>query len=260
MTSFGSQIETNSQPDTIFFLLKSAVPVARMVKQLWPALYPDTPIPNIRYINIGREKKSEVEYSYNFKTFQAGKTYSPPVIHAPEIESIQDHYGDTIGNRVLIVDEYSESGRTISTAQLVLEEAYPDAEIATKVVYSEMPYWQNQPNFLGIEDSDQYAIENLALERVNSRFGTNFESFTDFMGDPRKTQFIEVFDKYIDYYTNAPHFAMANTNIVDHVRNNPPHSPGFLDSPHVQEFIEGRKEVDEICKRVLEKAKESGVL
>lgn len=237
MESFGEQIENSQTPDSIFFLLKSATPIALMFKKLWPTLYPDAPMPAIRYVNVGRKDRSEIVYHMSPKTYEIKSDYIGPTIKAPDVGVVRNQYSGNIdtSGRILIVDEWSESGGTVEAARALFSEAFPEAEVDTKIVYSKLPHWFEQPSYIGMEESDIWTSEDHALERINKQFGTNFVTDQDMMGDARSTMFRKLFLEYVDKLEQSPYGVVT------------PHDfdKGIFDT--------ARKEQEIICNEVLKR-------
>jgi hypoxanthine phosphoribosyltransferase len=185
MESFRSDIENNTTFDHIFFLLKSALPVGRMFSRLWPSFYPQVKEPRIHYVNFGRIAVNDPLFTYNEKTNMVTTIEYDARIKGPSPSDLAVKFGFILpGNRLLIVDEFSRTGSTLRTADMAFKTAFPKAVVSTKVVYSKEPYWNDNPDYLGIEEADVYRNEIRALDSLNRKFHTEFESEYDMMGDP----------------------------------------------------------------------------
>jgi len=163
MQKFQKQSKSGELPDTIFFLDKKARPLAYMFRKLFPTYCPDAKTPAIRYINIGREQTHDY---YDDTTKDRHFTGDPAII-----ASTYGKYIDTKG-RIMIVDEYVDSGKTINNATSMISQAFPDAEISAQTAYTKRHKW----GVLGIEE---YTIDDYmhkALELVNEEQGTDYKS------------------------------------------------------------------------------------
>lgn len=195
MQSFRDEI-----PDAVFFTLKSAAPVARMMKKLWHEFYPDKKIPQIRFVDIGRTKPSEIQRDFDFHTGQIQITYVPPEIDGASTEAIRHQFAnniDTKGN-IWIVDEWSESGNTLQEAGERLATAFPEASISTHVAYTKMPHWYNKPAYLRLTDATIHDQEARALHIVNQ---LAFERYLQEHGtDPEKEEWNQHKGKWREEY------------------------------------------------------------
>ena len=100
--------------DTIYFLDKSARPLAFLFRHTWRHLMPDVPLPQIRYINIGLSQDEMIEV-YNDTVGQA----------------LQARFALTKPKQLLIADEYTDTGSSLQRAETVLRTVFPQAESIT---------------------------------------------------------------------------------------------------------------------------------
>lgn len=97
---------------TLFFLDRSARPVAWYLKERMKVLFPDQPLPEIRFINIG------INNSDDLRGAREGDE---------SIEKMRALYGDHIPEGdIIAVDEYVATGGTIEAAIHALSVAFPD--------------------------------------------------------------------------------------------------------------------------------------
>lgn len=233
MCSFQEQIRNDGVPTDIFFLLKSAIPVGRMFRKLWPHFYPDTKIPKIHYVNIGRAAKTDEVVTYNLKTNSINTYEYDPEIIAPEPSQIAAHFPNT-GKKIFVIDECSRTGDTIDIAGKVFRVAFPQSEVTTKVVYSKQPHWYDNPGYLGIIESTLYDKEFIALQSLNRKFGTDFQDETEMMGDSRIGEMRKFYLGKIDTLNNSVHGITV---------------PADFD---VNTFNNALKEQDALCEAILQ--------
>ena len=133
----------NNECDIVFFADKSARPLAYMLTKLWRALCPEIPLPEIKFINVGRESRDK-------NLDEAKKIFEPYVT----------------GKKVTIVDETSESGKTLEYAKTILLDcgathvssliAFPLGEVASLGGHA-IPAW-GAPVALGVIDKDLTSV------------------------------------------------------------------------------------------------------
>lgn len=108
--------------DVWLFLDKGARPYVHLLKARWQARFPGEPVPAIRFTNIGREKSS-------FYTKSAHHYADLDTVRSRGyVAQLKKHF-DFSGQNVLIVDDFTWSGRTVVYAQKLLAHAFPDASI-----------------------------------------------------------------------------------------------------------------------------------
>ena len=149
-------------PDTIFFLDKSARPLAYMFRKLFPLYCPDSEIPEIRFINIGGSGSKL--YDAKARPF----TGNP--------EAIKRIYGSHINQEgnIVIIDEYSHTGKALREATEVFSQAFPNIKLQTMVAYDKLPNWYQNEAYLGVEEYDEYDYKRMALKKLNEEFETNY--------------------------------------------------------------------------------------
>lgn len=136
--SFATRIRDGNLPKTIFFLDKSARPVAYIFRKLFPVYCPEIPSPVIRFINIGQSGIAPMSYEMPFN--------GPASV-------IKDIYGEhiDINATILIIDEWSQTGSTIKKAEELLSDAFPKATIRSQIAYKKLPSWYGS-EYLGVKE------------------------------------------------------------------------------------------------------------
>jgi len=163
MHRFGEMIEKHELPDTIFFLDKSARPVAYMFRKLFPVYFPEAGIPEIRFVNIGGSGSRLYD------------TDARPFTGNPDI--IRQTYGEHINQqgRIAIVDEYTHTGQASKHATEVIGKAFPQATVTTMVAYDKLPNWYQNEDYLGVTEYTDTDYQRIALQKLNEDLGTNYD-------------------------------------------------------------------------------------
>ncbi len=130
--------------NTIFFLDRSARPAYVLFREIWRNLMPEFPLPQVRFINVGMSNSSFVEEQLqtSSKKARVGKvladTYKLP---------LQE-------KRILVADEYSDSGRSLRMAQTLIKAAYPQAKVLATGIYKDLPRWYGRmASLMGLTES-----------------------------------------------------------------------------------------------------------
>lgn len=133
-------ISRNEHHSCIFFLDKSARPLAWIFRQTWKGLAEkglipkEEPMPAIRFINIGREQDEKMFESDSTAMELAKRKYKVP------------------DGRILIVDEYSETGKSLDKAEKVIHKLLPGRDILTNVALTSVPPWYGEGELIGVEE------------------------------------------------------------------------------------------------------------
>lgn len=122
-----------NKTDTIFFLDRSARPCAYLFLSTWAQLYPGKDHPSIKFINIGTESKME--------------SISDDVIN-----EVRERYKKSVGENVVVVDEYSETGDTMLKAERAMKVFFPESRIKVIVMFRDIPFWQGKSDTIGVSD------------------------------------------------------------------------------------------------------------
>jgi len=165
MLGFQQMAESGKLPDTVFFLDKSARPVAYLFRKLYSDYCPGKKVPKVKFINIGR---GGVGFYSNERPF----TGEPSVL--------RDVYGrhiDQVG-RILIVDDHRHTGETIDMTMSLFTEAFPQAQLKSMVVYSKSPNWFQFVPYLGVKEQTVNDYKKLALSAFNKENDTLYENHT----------------------------------------------------------------------------------
>jgi hypothetical protein len=97
---------------SLFFLDRSARPVAWYINERLKVLFPGQPLPEIKFINIGRNNSHDLRYTEDGDE---------------AIEKMRELYGAHIPKGdIVAIDEYVATGGTIEAAIHALSVAFPD--------------------------------------------------------------------------------------------------------------------------------------
>ncbi len=154
MFEFLEQIKENDI-DSLIFLDRSARPLSWLFIEMWKRRFKDLDMPTVRYANIGRASgytdgdsrltpalRSDavvVESLKNYVNEFASHTFID-IDMVPEqfiehvssekkpLQQLRENYKNQFsGQRILIIDEFSDTGGTLMTAQALFDSAFPDA-------------------------------------------------------------------------------------------------------------------------------------
>jgi hypothetical protein len=149
MKKFGATFEGSDFPNVIFFLDKSARPFSYTFRKLFPHYYPEEEAPQIRFINI--QKRHQWGGSFNNNPEIIRKVYKP-WLRKPE--------------RVCLIDECPNTGRTLQVGAEILLNAFPEIIIYKKSVYNSLPSWHIVEGHLGVRDLSWNDYQKMAIERL----------------------------------------------------------------------------------------------
>src|SRR3989344_1200486 len=95
--------------DAVFFTDKSARPVAHLFMKTWQLCFPQTDMPEVRFVNIGKEGGEKYENTEALNELRNA------------------HRRSIAGRKVIIADEFVTSGKTLVRAKRILESVFPEA-------------------------------------------------------------------------------------------------------------------------------------
>lgn len=247
MKQFEQLILENRLPDTLFFLDKSARPVAYMFRKLFPAYYPNVKIPNIRYINVGGSGSHMYEKE------------ARPFTGKPDV--IKRWYGSHLDQNgtIMVVDEYTHTGEALNHAAAVLSQAFPSAVIEKMSVYSKLPNWYQNTTFLGVEEYSRYDFEQQAIERLNEELGTSYKTRMDVLGTSSNRDHSALFWEFYHELEGSIPFVKTGEHVFTYYRVPAEGVKSmFMGSDarvpvKVNEFLEARAELDDFCEKVIQK-------
>ncbi len=115
---------------TVFFLDRSARPLAYLAKEMWQVMYQGREFPAVRFINIGKETSQK-------DINQSG--------------GVGDIYSIPDDGTIMIIDEFVMHGHSLRRAKELLDKSFPNREFITISPY--LHEFRELPAiFKGIED------------------------------------------------------------------------------------------------------------
>lgn len=142
----------DDQPTVLVFLDRSARPLAYLLREIWINKFGSTPLPQIIFLNIGRNKEEIIRQGLTKRQLEAAnfgynmERLSPAAytraLSENELIEVRKRLTTLTRNtaestpdpRVLIIDEHSESGSTINVAKKIIQGVTPRAQISDFMV------------------------------------------------------------------------------------------------------------------------------
>ena len=257
------ELPKDNIPETIFFLDKSARPLAYMFRKLFPAYCPGVKMPEIRYINIG----GSGSHMYD--------TDARPFDGNPDI--IKKTYGGHINEqgKITIVDEYSHTGEALKKATVVMKGAFQQATITQMAAYDKLPNWYQNESYLGVEEYTDRDYRKIALQQVNQELKTNYDDLylfslgrnemlgtkanpgVDYEHIPpeirtRYDQILQEIEGTIPYVKKGEHiqthYEYPKPSIIQRLKRETPKAVEVKENV----FRQARSELDTFCEAILE--------
>ena len=135
---------SNENIKNLVYLDKSARPISTLFIDLWKKRYPDKELPLINFINVGTETgamfKEKLGDDYMSRSYTDDKRHDEflknlsdnkilEVVGEDKVKEIKDKYSYLSlakdGTIVQLVEEYSNTGESMSLAKRILETAFP---------------------------------------------------------------------------------------------------------------------------------------
>lgn len=179
MLLFVNQVRKKS-PDSLVFMDRSARPAAWMFRDIWRSINPNEEMPEIKFVNIGREKVGDANFIGRYADPSEQARYKENVKRdINKVQALKEaftvHAKDPQGNKletdqtyfdnkkIWIVDEYSPEGVSLMTAGALFEAAFADrsAIISEKVLFQDEPPW--------IMDNPHHPIQKAELIGVQKK-------------------------------------------------------------------------------------------
>lgn len=140
--------------DMLFFLDKSARPLAWGFKELWNLHHPETPAPEIRFINPPFHR------SHSADPFDQG-----------EFDAI---YSDVRGKRVCLVDERAATGNSFRFIESAMQSPASDpAHVDRFEALSVWPSWYNTEPKIGVREKDGSERYTIVTDSRNDRMASS---------------------------------------------------------------------------------------
>lgn len=143
--------------DSLFFLDRSARPIAHLYRRVFSALYPDRKRPEIRYLNIGAEKQ-RLKESGEGKKIPRTRDEFVEKFGAENIEELEHFLKASQGQKRIIVDDLFSTGSTATLARNIVHELDSGHEYGFSIFDREkelyiMP-WSGYDTFVQNRNSD----------------------------------------------------------------------------------------------------------
>jgi len=127
-------IETIKDQDTevVIFTDKSARPLSWVFRKSWKKLYPKEPPPEIKFLNVGTEKRPD-DFPNHGTARLIRKLAAQQVERFQIAEQIKELYkgqGFERGKRILVVEEQPASGLSYQIIKQGIEKAFPGSEVS----------------------------------------------------------------------------------------------------------------------------------
>lgn len=172
MVDFREMSDNGNLPDAVFLLDRGAAPLDPVITFLFQYYCPNATCPRIFHVNIGRSTQSKNGGNRPFKGDPniLRDTFSPDL--------------PTGTKRILILDDYSKSGKTINKALSTFQRAFPDIDVKTKLVFNKIPNWQGNSDYTGLEEYTTVDYIDIALAKLNeeiSEHGLYFGTYKEFI-------------------------------------------------------------------------------
>jgi hypothetical protein len=163
MNYFSLRAEKGIPPDTVFFLDKKARPLAYLMRQLYKDYCPELSMPQVRFINIGRVYNGDSHLSEHKVPFLGDSS------QIASMYNIDEH------GRIVVVDEFSASGKGLKKAVEQIGKAFPKAEeVSGLTAFRSFLKWNFDTELLGIKEYTKGDYQEKSLEILNKELGTNY--------------------------------------------------------------------------------------
>lgn len=171
-------VGSEDQPgyDKVVFLDKSARPLAWMLRAFWPHIAPQkrdaktreltvAPMPAMRFVNIDRlnwrkDPNKEIEEAgardIEDEDVAGLRSIFQFRHHDKNDELVANKANDMDGQRILLVDEQSETGDTLKAARSLFERAFPSSKIATKA-------WISHPHSVSRKGERESSVKEIPM-------------------------------------------------------------------------------------------------
>lgn len=184
MQTFEADAEAGRLPGTVFFIDKSARPLAYLFRKLFPRYYPDQAVPQVRFINVGGGG-------------QQFDSHAEPFDKDPQI--LRNRYGPWVKPQesILVVDEWTTgTSNTLNRTVEMLHTAFPDRQVSGTIAYSKLPNWYQNKLYLGVEEYQRDDYDAFAIRQLNEELGTTYGSARDIQGIEPGGSGYEHYEKY----------------------------------------------------------------
>ena len=165
MDYFSLRSKEGIPADTVFFLDRNARPLSYLMRRLYTEYCPDSPVPEMRFINIGRESGFDWDSPTHSVPFQGDHS------------EISSTYQINERGRIVVVDEFSASGRGLKKAVEKVHQAFPESlEVSGLTAFRDLLLWNFNTSLLGIAEYNRGDYTDMSLEALNEELGTEYSS------------------------------------------------------------------------------------
>jgi hypothetical protein len=207
MNRYAELVSENGNLDAVFFLDKSARPIAYLFRKLYQDYVPDLRIPQIRFISVTGNTNLENSFDNPFR-FQN----NPRVVREAYLPHLKRLDGDN--KKILIVDDFEATGRTTRGALYLFDQSFPESQALHMVAYAKKPKWYGYTEQIGVMDYVSryfFGYGELAAKILSSKVGKHYtmESFCYIKEDhPDRILFESILDSIIG---NVPYLRLQGS-------------------------------------------------
>ena len=141
--------------DTIFFLDKSARSTAFAFRKVWQLAYPDTPYPNIRFVNIPKQLSTQDPEKHRWEdSFVRNERVIDEAVTAVK-GTFHFHQPEMPLGKVVIADEWLETGSSARAAKEVVAKAFgiPEEDILCTGLHADELELHRYPELAGVKEN-----------------------------------------------------------------------------------------------------------
>lgn len=139
------------KPDMMIFLDRSMRPLYYAFDAAWNKLFPGAQHPPVVHLNIGREKRF-------MKSMSGASWRTLPHDVKLEMSRMLGQKQPSQSPRILIVDDFSDSGGSLHNASSIMAKEFPAADIRLYTYLDFCPPWSNNEALTGLDDDPENPI------------------------------------------------------------------------------------------------------
>jgi hypothetical protein len=142
-------------PDVMFFLDRSARPSAWLFQEAWKQTRPDVPMPDIKFINIGKEK-ADPNFLGKYASPGEQQRFIDRWRNHPFVQELRKFFPQEInGKKIWVVDEYEQEGVSVMIAKVLLEAAFLErgGNIISCYMHKNEPPWLWKESWIGVHEN-----------------------------------------------------------------------------------------------------------
>jgi hypothetical protein len=157
------------RPDVIFFLDRSARPSSWLFRELWRQFAAKIPMPEIEYINIGKEKAPD--FQGQFEDIQSQIRFISKLQASRYVRELQEAFPKYMErSNIWVVDEWKQEGTSVMIAKALLEAAFMSkgGTVKTFYMHDHEPPWLWKESWIGVHEVQE---QDLFTEPLGDRQG-----------------------------------------------------------------------------------------